>query len=737
MKQQWIALSAISLVLAACGGSSGSGGDTDPDYSNLRSGDSRAAALHLSEAEDQFGQYLKNGMRLQIRIPADGHGNGNGPANGNGNGSEQAPVAEGDFDDAGGGSRSGNFSTTNVHVEGVDEADRIKYDGEHLFIASRPTPWRVMGQEDSLFEGQGIRILATDPAGAATQEVARYDFADDHHLRDLYLHAEAGVTRDVITLGHRYGYHPMSGGGMTDAMMIEPAVMPYESGSVGSVQVRAIDVTEPTQPHTDWRLELDGALEQSRRVDNILYLVTRYTPYVDGLIYYPQTSDELRANEQLIADTPVQSLLPRYRTDGGDWQPLVTSERCYLPEERDPNDGFAHLVTIAAIDLNTRELVSSACLNTRVDGFHASATSLYLGASVYAQSEPPRTLIHKFTLDEGDIEYRGTGDVRGALGWRALSFRMNEYQGDLRVVTSESVFPNSGGATDDSDDDAVRPDNGNGNGDDATVSPGGGGWDMIHRLYVLREQTDSNRLQVVSQLPNDDRPARIGKPREDIFAVRFTGDRGFLVTFEQIDPLYVLDLSNPEDPRIAGELEVPGFSTYLHPIGENYLLGIGQDVEMQEMWGWPAGVKVELYDISALGESEDPDAVFEPGVVDTFVIGSSGSTSPALYDLRGFNMLQVSDDQLRFTLPIDVAQNWSWQHSGLYLFEINDFVGEGASMRQAGAMIAEKSSGSVSWGSGYGYEARSRMHDDTVFFLYGDRVWSAFWDSPEGAQGPE
>ena len=110
-----------------------------------------------------------------------------------------------------------------------------------------------------------------------------------------------------------------------------------------------------------------------------------------------------------------------------------------------------------------------------------------------------------------------------------------------------------------------------------------------HRLYVLSPAANAPELDLLGVL-GEESEARIGKPNEDLYGVRFMGDRAYMVTFERIDPLYVIDLSTPSAPRIVGELEVPGFSDLLHEVTDDLLLGLGSSER-----GFP---KLELYNIS-------------------------------------------------------------------------------------------------------------------------------------------
>jgi hypothetical protein len=239
-------------------------------------------------------------------------------------------------------------------------------------------------------------------------------------------------------------------------------------------------------------------------------------------------------------------------------------------------------------------------------------------------------------------------------------------------------------------------------------------------LNVLHEADDSQQLALVAQLPNETHPETIGKPREDIYAVRFYGDKAYIVTFERIDPLYVLDLANPTAPQIAGELELPGFSTYLHPVGDNYLFSFGYETDEN---GTQTGIKAALFDISNMNN---------PLLVNQHLLGDNFSTSQALYDHRALSFLQVSDNQLRIGLPImeyvDTSAGeedlWSYElQSSLQLFEINGLTGDAASLDHVGEVSADAIDQQDYW---YDND-RGLLHDDSVFYVHGPRVIGSPW----------
>jgi len=118
------------------------------------------------------------------------------------------------------------------------------------------------------------------------------------------------------------------------------------------------------------------------------------------------------------------------------------------------------------------------------------------------------------------------------------------------------------------------------------------------------------------------------------------GDYGYIVTFRQVDPLFVLDLSNPSKPRVTGELKVPGFSSYLHPVTDKVLLGIGRDVD--ENTGMQNGIKLSLFDVSDEGR---------PKEMTTLVLGGPGSYADVLDNHKAL-MLNLNDDMVAFDVSL-------------------------------------------------------------------------------------
>ena len=609
---------------------------------------------------------------------------------------------------------SGNFSTTNLQELGVDEADTVKYDGDVLYMVDYSFPDFIgtpaeeeepgLAAESSIAAPQipMIKLFDTNPEVPSTQELSSIDLESSEFSVDgLYL-TEGEQGKQMISVGQ------------TNSFVYWELFASDYYWRNGRTQVRSWNVDDATAPSDAWNVEIDGSLLSSRRIGDMLYLVTRYSPAIEGLISYPQTDEEVAANQTLVDETALEDLLPNVRSNGGPSTELLSATDCLIPNDEyegssvPPEQGS--IVTVTAIDLTSPDSMQSICLNTYASGFYASTEAIYVTANLSTNS----TLIHKVQLTDSGPQYRGSGEVPGYIGTSNPSFLMSEHNGDLRVVSStwEGRFfplPVVEPQVVEAEPEVVEEDFGR------------------HHLTVLRESADGTELEQIAQLPNESRPERIGKPDENIFSARFVGDRAYVVTFRVIDPLYVIDLRNPEDPQITGELEIPGFSTLLQPLGENLLLGVGHEV--------PAtgeniieGVKMALFDVGNISQ---------PVSLAQVIIGKRGSYSPALDNHHSLTLLE-RDGKYRAAIPIErydgeldnsegddgVFRYYGWSDSGLYLFDIDPVAG---SLSQAGTVIVDQATPEKPYSNFGIYNGRSVLHDEAVFFVNAGTVWSSFW----------
>ncbi len=260
-----------------------------------------------------------------------------------------------------------------------------------------------------------------------------------------------------------------------------------------------------------------------------------------------------------------------------------------------------------------------------------SGSTLYVSPShlyITSQGWSDKTTIHKIMIDRGEITFRANGTVPGYV---LNQFSMDEHRGNFRIATTSSGWRNSG--------------------------------ELGNNVYVLDEE-----MNVMGSLTGL-------APGESIYSARFMGDRCYLVTFKQVDPLFTIDLSDPEEPRVLGKLKIPGFSNYLHPYDENILIGIGQETEeaKQGDFAWFQGVKISLFDVS---DVEDPRELAK------IEIGDRGSMSPAQWDHHAFlfsrdrNLLvipvleaQIDEDDFAGGVPPNFYGEYVYQ--GAYVFDVS------------------------------------------------------------------
>ena len=525
------------------------------------------------------------------------------------------------------------FSGTTLQESGVDEADRIKSDGTFVFDVSAPVAGTTQLRRQRL-DG-AASDAALQPAGTLT-----LPFTAGLQASGLYLDSERAQLA-VLAGGNAGGIYDnwfapqWWGQGQTELALVN-------TPASGPLQMRR-------------KLRFDATLIGSRRIGATLYLVLRSYPQAPG-IDPSWPTEKITANQAALDQLQATQLLPTFSVDGGAAQPLVQPSDCYTQ----PQNGLrsADMVTVVAVDLAASTHRHAArCFTGGTEAFYMSDQNLYLATTrnTYSYSgafplyaDQTTTDIHKFALSGLDIAYRGSGNVTGHLGFdqNRKSFRMGEHNGALHVITQTQ--PSWGGwirpmpaIIDDTALATTSTTTGTATKTTTAVieSPG--------RLTILKESAGA--LAVVGELPNAARPEPLGKPGEQLYASRFIGNRGYLVTYRLTDPLYILDLSNPADPKVAGALEVSGYSDYLFPLGENLLLGVGKEAISDGSSGdgrfaWYQGVQVSLIDVS------DPA---HPREAARSLIGRRGTDATVLRDHHGIAM-QTVGGVVRVGLPVSL-----------------------------------------------------------------------------------
>ena len=574
------------------------------------------------------------------------------------------------FNEGDAASTRGGFSTTNTQESGVDEADRIEYDGNYLYLAQPPV-WHGEAENTK----PTVRVLQRQ-SDYSLQQVKQATVGEGRtEINGMYL------AQERLSVVH--SNYPI----MTFARMFAP----FNPGP-GQVSLSVFDSQTPADLPSVSEVKIEGWLVSSRRINQYIYVITGSSPTVQGLTYGENSDEGKLNNYRLIQNTDIKDMMPKI-TVNGQTRALHQSEECYAPALAGSKDGARQVVSVTRINTLEPTEIDSLCLLGQADAMYMSAENLYLTGTLENQ-----TILHKVSLSE-KLAYQASGKVAGTLGWQANpNFRLDEEQGYLRVVTS-----------------------------DYQEKP-------LHRLNILEQQ--GRELKSVAQLPNDQQTAAIGKPEEDIYAVRFIGDKGYIVTFERTDPLYVLDLSNPQQPLISGSLEIPGFSSYLHPMDNGFVLGVGQEVALEELprgdegtlVSTPVrqGVKVSLFDAT------DPT---NPTEVATLV--KDKGYTPVEFDYKALSVLK-NGSQYQFAMPVEqwlkcdetcIASSFKSQHS-LMMMDVNATPGAGA--------LSEVRQWEVKTEQPYVFGGldRSVIHGEHVYYIHGNQVWHSLWQADAAVDGP-
>ena len=554
-------------------------------------------------------------------------------------------------EDAGGGGNSEPTSSTNVIEAGVDEADWVKFHQGHLYAAYNPE-W--YGGWFDVYETQGAKYAP------ARLEIAQLSSTPSQRRLSPYafdLSDNANWISGIYTDSDR----------LTVLSAVSEPNDNWASAIVwrgGGTQIEQINIADPEAVSSAWKLKLDGYLVDSRRVENKLYLVTRFSPWVNGLEF-----GKAKDNHDLLSDIDLSQMLPTI-THGGVTETLIGPNGCMGPAHKSwQNFGYYTFTHVTEVDLNDPSQWSTQCVLTPVNSISVTAKSLYLVDSTLWSDD--KSQVHRFSL-EGEPSYGGSVSFDGHLGWTNPEFRIRE-QGDvLTLVTSQ--------------------------------------WENgqpTHHLMNFR--ISGNQLDLLARLPDSRFPQAIGKPGEDVYAVRIEDNKVYIVTFERTDPLYIIDNTDATQPFPSGELEVTGFSTYLHPVADDLLVGLGYEANEQ---GQRQGLKVALY--------QDQDGT--PVEINSVVLGDYG-WSPATFDHHAFTVLTLPNGTIRFTIPVQVWSQTDQGHQGLELFEVHPQTPE----LVHASTLALEDEGYWWWN----YRDRSILQGDAVHYVKGQKVFSRLWQNQQ------
>jgi inhibitor of cysteine peptidase len=362
----------------------------------------------------------------------------------------------------------------------------------------------------------------------------------------------------LVVIGSEYTYYCNPDGDNDGDGLIEPNYYYHWYGYNNNVKVYVYDKNDDFALSGEY--DLSGDLIGTRKIDDQIYIITN--------TWMPLYQDDIN----------VDTYLPYYQIN--EETTTANYEDIIYVDGTSPNS----LTSFFAIDLENETVDMEVILGDSGYNLYVSHNNIYLVGNIYDfsiaidESNPPLepvietlTAIQKISINGADLEYVATGKVPG---YTLNQFSMDEKDGYVRIATTTGWWGES----------------------------------INNRVFILDEN-----LEEVSRLEN------LGKPGETIRSVRFVGDYGYVVTFEQTDPFYVINLKNPNNPYKEGELEIPGFSTYLQPLNDKYMLGIG----FGDSEGGTNGLKISVYDIS---DKTNP-VVFDEVIFDYSDFGWSWSSA--------------------------------------------------------------------------------------------------------------
>jgi hypothetical protein len=459
--------------------------------------------------------------------------------------------------------RSTNGETgTNVQEAGVDEPDVVKTDGRTLY--------RVQDGD----------LVTYDVSGAEVERLGSLDLpGSSAETTELLLSGDV-----VVAVSHRDGY----------------------DGRTAETHVASIDVSDPAQPRVTHTVDYDTALVTARLHEGVVRVVLQAgLPQLDFRMPDEHTTETeaTRANQALVRHTDIEDWLPTASVDDGDAEPLLGCDQVAIPDDA----GALGTIAVVGFDAAAPDAPSVTGLAVDTDLAYASADQLYLATSP-AYDGVVRGCFDCITpLPAPQAESLLPGWLTGHGRRGFVPSPRGPYDGASHLYAFDldgidTTFAASGEV------DGVIRDRWSmdavGSGDDAAlrvaVGPNGSTGDF-NSIVVFRQE--GNDLVVSGRL--DD--LGVG---EDIQSVRWFDTLAIVVTFRQVDPLYAVDLTDPDQPRLLGSLKIPGYSAYLHPLGRHRLLGLGQAPSRNGSWGAQAG----LFNVTDLTHPVQLDTVqYAPG----------------------------------------------------------------------------------------------------------------------------
>ena len=473
---------------------------------------------------------------------------------------------------------SDDYSATNNQVDGVDEGDLVKTDGEHIVIINN----------------NQVKIINPDPTALSIlSEISLPEGRGS--VNNLYLNED-----QLIILGSSYVQYGLPENTSLPVGRAKP--MTY---TTSNTFLLVYDISNPVSPTLVKDMDYEGRYISSRLIGDDFYMVTQ-----KNLDYW---------SLETATDYEIQAKYANNIT--GESTVIPYDELRYFPDYIAPS-----IMLTIGVDLSNTQTSSVNAYLGSAETVYATTEEMYLGFThydyaqqvttlIYRPSYTKSTAIYQFGLDNGEISYKAKGHVPGTV---LNQFSLDAYDNHLRVATTTGEMW-----------------------DETNISK--------NNVYIL-----DDTMTLVGSLTDL-------APGERIYSTRFYQDRIYMVTFRQVDPLFVIDAMDPSNPELLGYLKVPGFSSYMHLLDKNHILGFGTDTYEENGGVRTGGIKLSLFDVT------DPSTPVESQVQ---VIGQSGSYTELQHNHKAL-MISLNKGVMGFPLSVASSTPYSTDFVGAYLYKVN------------------------------------------------------------------
>ncbi len=564
---------------------------------------------------------------------------------------------------------SSDYSTTNIQVAGVDEADIVKNDGKYIYTTV------------------GNKLVIADAYPAEEAKIV-----SETELKGTA--AGIFVNKDkLVVLERDYeGFTAADSSGSEPVAAKIAMIYPYRTST--ATRIAVYDISSREKPVLAREIAVSGDYISSRMIGDYVYSITNMAAYYyrEGPLPLPMIAE----NNASTTLEPQEIYYFGYPDYGYSYTNIIaintqddnekynektflggSSQNIYVSENNIYLAGTRYTNTVNAVD-SAGSMVKTAAVKVAAGVGPVVQVAQVMPMPPVSYNE--ETNIQKIAISGGGISYKGQGTVPGHV---LNQFSMDEFNGYFRIaITTGQAW-----------------------GSDPTSK---------NHIYVLDEN-----LKTVGKVEDL-------APGEKIYSARFMGNKAYLVTFVKIDPLFVIDLSQPTEPKVLGKLKIPGYSDYLQPYDENHIIGIGKEAVGAEEgnFAWYQGVKLALFDVS------DPE---NPKEVSKYEIGDRGTDSEALRDHKAFlfsrekNLLiipillaEIDKSKYAGEMPPYAYGDYVWQ--GAYVFNID--LENGLQLKGKITHLNESDDSLLKSGYSYSsqYSVRRSLYIDNVLYTLSDKL---------------